>query len=53
MSTLEFKKGQSVMLAKNNEFIGFVIFSHYEKNHKNGKYWFDIDGNKYSINDFA
>lgn len=31
MSTLEFKKGQLVMLAKNNEFIGFVVFSHYEK----------------------
>jgi hypothetical protein len=51
--TLNFIKGQQVMLAKNSKFIGFVIFSHWEKKHANGKYWFDIDGNKYSINDLA
>ena len=28
-----------------------VIFSHWEKKHGNGMYWFDIEGNKYSISD--
>lgn len=28
-----------------------VIFSHWEKKHGNGLYWFDIEGNKYSISD--
>jgi len=50
---LDFIKGQEVMIAKNNKFIGFVIFSHWEKTHANGKYWFDINGNKYSITDLA
>ena len=45
-------KGDLILLVINNKIVE-VTFSHWEKPHNNGEYFFDIKGNRYSIKQCA